>query len=77
MKKIYLLSLFCLLGFVAMAQTTVVRLPSGAFSTGSATSTTRTDDVIESSTSTGSNGYAVFDVSVIPTGATIMPVNIG
>lgn len=77
MKKIYLLSLFCLLGFVAMAQTTVVCLPSGAFSTGSATTAVRSDDIITSSTTPDSKGYAVFDVSSIPAGATIMSATIG
>ncbi len=73
MKKIALLFILCLFSAHAFSQTTVVISSadtSGAYTTGSATATTRTDDAIIT-TSTTQNGYAVFDLSAIPAGSVI------
>ena len=81
MKKIYLLSLLCCLGFVAMAQTTVVLTPPGGIgtnNTGSTDGITRTDDGITSQQMPSTvAGYSVFDLSSIPANATIMSCTIG
>ena len=79
MKKIYLLALFCLLGTALFAQSTVVTIyatgSTGSYTTGSSTTTTRTDGNIVSSSS--SAGYAVFDLSSIPAGCVIQAVTPG
>ncbi len=83
MKKIYFLSLLCCLSVASFAQTTVTLYSTGAmnsYTTGSATSFgTRTDGAIVASASGffTSRGYAVFDLSAIPSGTTITNCVIG
>ncbi len=80
MKKIYLLSLLCLLGFAGFAQTTLTLYPvggTGTYSTGSCDGTTRTDDIMSTSTLPAQYCYAVYDVSGIPAGAQITSVRLG
>ena len=80
MKKLYFLTLLCCLGFSSFSQVTVTIWATSASgvddTTGTVTSTTFTpgDMVVTSNTS---RGYAVFDLSVIPSGATITSVSAG
>ena len=80
MKKFYFLSLLCCLSFVTFAQSTVTIYATGltgSYITGTASSFgTRTDGNIVTSGTTF-RGYAVFDLSSIPAGATITSVVIG
>ena len=82
MKKLYFLSLLCCFGFAAFAQTTVTIYATGAtgsYITGTATNFgggTRADGNISSSSNT-TRGYAVFDLSSIPAGATVTSVVVG
>ncbi len=82
MKKIYLLFLLCFLSLSGYSQitTTIYAVgASGSFKTGTATSTgTRTDGNIQANgTGTIRRGYAVFDLSTIPVGATVTNVDLG
>lgn len=85
MKKIYFLFLFCCISFAAFAQTTVTIYSTGAagsYTTGNATTAgggVRNDGNIVSTTSGFATvrGYAVFDLSSIPAGATVTSVVIG
>src|ERR1700733_4462382 len=93
MKKIYFLCLFFCISFAAGAQTTVTIYASGAvgsYTTGSAIYSppppaggvyTRSDGIIAVSDPAASaqkqTGYAVFDLSTIPSGATISQVVVG
>lgn len=80
MKRVLLLSLFCCLGFIALSQTTTIRIyaggagAAGSYITGNATSSgVRTDGNIVT-TSITQRGYAVFDLSAIPSTATVTGV---
>ena len=89
MKKIYLLCLFFCITYAAVAQTTVTIWATGTapgtYKTGSALEVlpaatyTRVDGTIAvtNSSSARQAGYAVFDLSSIPTGATISSVTLG
>jgi hypothetical protein len=79
MKKLYFLALFLCFGIAAFSQAVTTTIwasyPATPFKTGSSTAGTRTDgNMISSATS---RGYAVFDLSSIPTGAVISNVRIG
>ena len=88
MKKVYLLCLLFCISIAARAQVTTVIYASGAlgsYTTGSAffntpATYTRADNVIAvTNPPTGQvqRGYAVFDLSAIPTGATVSQVILG
>ena len=75
MKKFYLLLLMCWFAISANAQVSVTLFPAapdavGSFVTGNSTATVRTDNTIVSTAAT-QRGYAVFDLTGIPAGATI------
>ena len=73
MKKLILILAICSFSPFLFAQTTAYIYATGAsgsYISGSATSTTRSDDSIRS-TSTTERGYAVFDLSSIPAGSII------
>ncbi len=81
MKKFYLLLLMCWFAISANAQVSVTLYPAapdavGSFVTGNSTATVRTDNTIISTAAT-QRGYAVFDLTGIPAGATIGVCNIG
>jgi len=78
MKKLYLLSLTCLLSIAVSAQTTVVTIfcDSVAYGTGNSTATVRTNNTMQF-TSTTKRAYAVFDLSSIPAGTVIDSCEIG
>ena len=80
MKKFYLLSLLFCICTSAFGQSTIYIYATGTagtFVTGSSTSTTRTDNGIISATFPAqTRGYAVFDLSSIPSGATITAAEI-
>jgi hypothetical protein len=82
MKKIYLLSLLCLIGFSSFAQSTATIYATGgpgSYITATTDGTTRTEDNIVTGNvpPPPTQGYAVFDLSGIPAGATIDQVIIG
>ena len=83
MKKIYLLSLLCCIGFAGFSQTTVTiwanTATAGTFITGNASSTgVRTDNtIVATGTAPAKRGYAVFDLSTIPAGSQITSVTAG
>ncbi|MES2702849.1 MAG: T9SS type A sorting domain-containing protein [Bacteroidota bacterium] len=80
MKKHFLSLILLCCSAIAFSQSPTVTLfatgATGSFTTGSATTTTRTDDVIMA-TSTTDKGYAVFDLSGIPVDATIISCVLG
>jgi type IX secretion system substrate protein len=81
MKKIYLFAFLLFSCFAGSAQVTATLYPAGGlgtYSTGNCDGTTRNDDVIISGNiPTVEDGYAVFDLSTIPAGATITQVIFG
>src|SRR5437773_83626 len=80
MRKLYLLLLtLCSMNLASSGQTTVWIYATGAagtFKTGNSTNTTRTDNNIVTTAAT-QRGYAVFDLSTIPAGATISSCIVG
>jgi uncharacterized protein YjdB len=78
MKKIYLLSLLCCLSLAAFSQQLYqfASSGSGTFRTGYATTSSRVDNNIVTQAAVF-RGYAVFDLSAVPSGATITEVEIG
>jgi trimeric autotransporter adhesin len=79
MRKFILLCLVCFISATSFAQVATTVFATGAassFKTGNATSSVRTDGAIISTGSTQA-GYAVFDLSSIPSGATITSVVVG
>ncbi|MES2703376.1 MAG: T9SS type A sorting domain-containing protein [Bacteroidota bacterium] len=82
MRNVYFLMVLCILSLGARAQVTqafrYATAPTGTFITGTSTNATRTDGaLIVSGAGLPSRGYAVFDVSTIPTSATITGVLVG
>ncbi len=80
MKKIYLLSFLCCLSFAAYSQSQTyifANALSTTFKTGYATSGGGRFDNTIYTTGATSRGYAVFDLSSIPAGATISDVEVG
>jgi len=79
MKKFYCLFLLCCLSFVSFAQvtTTIWATTSGPHTTGSATVAAITYDPIVTGNLDATRAYAVFDLSSIPIGSTIISVDAG
>lgn len=80
MKKLYLLSILCLLSLGVFGQSTVTIYSTGAsgsYVTGYATATSRIDGNVVASSTPSTRGYAVFDLSSVPSGATITGYTIG
>jgi trimeric autotransporter adhesin len=85
MKKIYLLSLLCCLGFAAFSQPVTVTIYasglSGSHVTGNVTSTSIYTDgnIVATNTAPTRRGYAVFDIAsgLIPNGSVVNSVVVG